>query len=136
MHYQTEKNKITNVIESTFKNLSNIIDVNTVIGKPIKTEDGEYVVPISKVTVGVLMGGGEYGKVTIFKKNEDLPYSAGNGAIVSIKPCGFLIKDESSKKTVDTLKVKILSFSDKPYEKLVEKATDFISELNNEKSKS
>ena len=71
MHYQTEKNKITNVIESTFKNLSNIIDVNTVIGKPIKTEDGEYVVPISKVTVGVLMGGGEYGKVTIFKKNED-----------------------------------------------------------------
>ncbi len=127
MRYQQENNKITNVIESTFKNLSNIIDVNTVIGKPIKTEDGEYVVPISKVTVGVLMGGGEYGKVTIFKKNEDLPYSAGNGAIVSIKPCGFLIKDES--------RYKILSFSDKPYEKLVEKATDFISELNNEKSK-
>ena len=103
MRYQQDNNKITNVIKSTFKNLSSIIDVNTVIGKPIKTEGGEYVVPISKVTVGVLMGGGEYGKVTIFKKNEDLPYSAGNGAIVSIKPCGFLVKDEN--------KYKILSYT-------------------------
>ena len=123
MQYQIENNKITKVIESTFKNLSGIIDVNTVVGKPIKTDDGEYVVPVSKVTIGVLMGGGEYGKISIFKKGEDLPYSAGNGAIVSVKPCGFLIKESD--------RYKVLSVSDKPYEKLLDKAADFISEFGN-----
>lgn len=122
MQSQTN-NKITQVIENTFKNLSNIIDTNTVVGKPIKNDDGEYIIPISKVTVGVLMGGGEYGKVTIFKKESNLPYSAGNGAIVSVKPCGFLLKENGN--------YRLLSVADKPYEKLLEKATDFLMELNN-----
>ena len=122
MQSHTEHNKINKVIETTLKNLNGLIDVNTVVGKPLKTDDGKYVVPISKVTVGILMGGGEYGKVSIFKKESDLPYSAGNGAIISVKPCGFLIKDDS--------KYKIVSVSDNPYEKLIEKATNFMSELN------
>ena len=94
-----ENNRINKAIETALKNLSTMVDVNTVVGKPIKTENGEYVVPISKVTVGVLSGGGEYGKVGIFKKGSDLPYSAGNGAIISVKPCGFLLKD--GEKSVD-----------------------------------
>ncbi len=126
MQSRQENNKITKVIESTFKNLSSIIDVNTVVGKPIKTDDGEYLIPVSKVTVGVLMGGGEYGKINIFKKDTNFPYSAGNGAVVSIKPCGFLIKEEG--------KYKILSVADKPYEKLLDKATDFLAELKYEEN--
>lgn len=113
--------RIGSVIESALKNINGLIDVNTVVGKPIKSETGEIIIPISKVTVGVLAGGGEYGKVTIFKKNSDLPYSAGNGAIISLKPCGFLIKDEAS--------YKLLSVSDTPYEKIIEKASEFISEI-------
>ncbi len=126
MQSQVENNRITKVIESTFKNLSSIIDVNTVVGKPIKTDDGSFLVPISKVTVGILMGGGEYGKVTIFKKESDLPYSAGNGAIVSVKPCGFLLKEDD--------KYKLLSVSDKSYEKLLDKASDFIMELKHDEN--
>ena len=122
MRSQSENNKITNTIETTLKNLSNIIDVNTVVGKPIKTDDGEYVVPISKVTVGVLVGGGEYGKVNVFSKNDTLPFSAGNGAIVSVKPCAFLVKDND--------KYKIMSIADSPIEKIIDKASDFISQVN------
>ena len=122
MRLQNDKNKINVAIETTLKNLSGLVDVNTVIGKPLKTEDGELVVPISKVTIGVLSGGGEYGKINVFSKNESLPFSAGNGAIISMKPCGFLIKDED--------KFKIISVSDTALDKLVEKATDFIAELN------
>jgi sporulation protein YtfJ len=118
-----ENNRINKAIETALKNLSAMVDVNTVVGKPIKTENGEYVVPISKVTVGVLSGGGEYGKVGIFKKGSDLPYSAGNGAIISVKPCGFLLKDGE--------KFRIITVSDNPYEKLIEKATDFIDNLKN-----
>ena len=67
-----ENNKINKAIETAIKSLGTIIDVNTVVGKPIKTENGDYVVPISKVTIGVLAGGGEYGKVVFDTKDQAL----------------------------------------------------------------
>jgi len=123
---QTEKRceKFNNLIETTLKNLSEIVDVNTVVGEPINYENGDLVVPISKVTIGVLAGGGEYGKLGIFKKGDDLPYSAGNGSIISIKPCGFLIKEGE--------KFKLLAVSDNAYEKLLDKTADFIMGLKND----
>jgi len=124
MHYQEENNRISKVIETTFKNINGLIDVNTVVGKPIKTDYGDYVIPISKVTVGMLVGGGEYGKINIFKNSEDLPYSAGNGAVISVKPCGFLIREQD--------KYKVVSVSDTYYEKIIEKAANFISDIKNE----
>ena len=69
MSLKKENNRINQAIESTFKNISEVIDVNTVVGKPIKTGDNDdFVVPISKVTVGLLVGGGEYGKIGMFTK--------------------------------------------------------------------
>ncbi len=125
MQSKVEQNKINNVIETTLKNLENIIDVNTVIGSPIKSTDGTLIIPISKVVVGVIAGGGEYGKVSLFKSGKDLPYSAGNGAIVSVKPCGFLINEGNG--------YKMISVCDSPYEKLFEKTTEFFEKLNSEK---
>ncbi|MBE7083670.1 MAG: sporulation protein YtfJ [Clostridiales bacterium] len=122
MHLQNESNKINKTIETTLKNLGSLIDVNTVIGKPLKTDDGECIIPISKVTVGILSGGGEYGKVTVFNKSSDLPFSAGNGAIISVKPCGFLVKNGK--------KYTMISVSDSPYEKLIDKASEFMSKMN------
>ena len=120
----TENNRINQVIETAIQNLNTAIDVNTVMGEPIVGENGEYIVPFSKITFGVLAGGGEYGKVSILKKSTDLPYSAGNGAIVSLKPCGFLIKNSKD----DSFK--IVSVSDTPYEKFIEKASEFIENLS------
>ncbi len=124
MQSRLENSKINKVIETTLKNLNGLIDVNTVIGKPIKGENGEYIIPFSKVTVGILMGGGEYGKINIFKKDSSFPYSAGNGAIISIKPCGFLLNENDN--------YKIISQSNSPYEKLFEKATEMIKQINDE----
>lgn len=123
MQSETEKNKIFKILEGTIGNLNNIIDVSTVIGKPVKDENGDYIIPIAKVTLGVLTGGGEYGKVGLFKNNDNLPYSAGNGAIISIKPCGFLVKDNDKN-------YKILSVSENACEKLIDKASDILSNLN------
>ncbi len=122
MQLKSGRNRINNVIETTLKNLGNIIDVDAVIGKPITAQDGTTIIPISKITIGMLAGGGEYGKVSIFKKGDDLPYSAGNGAIVSVKPCGFLVNDGDG--------YKMVSISDSPYEKMLEKATNFFEKLN------
>ena len=111
-----------NVTLNDLKNLGNMFDVSSVIGNPIKTDDGNLIFPIAKITVGELSGGGEYGRINIFKKSSDLPFSAGNGAIVSVKPCGFLIKNNSD--------YKIISVSENSYEKIIEKATDFLEKIN------
>lgn len=127
MQSKIENNRISNAIETTLKNLKSLVDVNTIIGEPIKTKDGSIIIPISKITVGVLVGGGEYGKIQLFNKGSDLPYSAGNGAIVSVKPCGFLLNDNNGN-------YKMISISESSYEKLLDKASDFIEKINNEKN--
>ena len=121
MQSGTDYNKINKIIETTLKNITNLIDVNTVVGSPIKSNDGELIIPVSKVTVGLLVGGGEYGKISIFKSGSDLPYSAGNGAGVSVKPCGFLNKDKDN--------FRLLSVSTTSYEKIIDKVSDFIYDL-------
>ena len=121
---ELENNRINQVIETAIQNLNTAIDVNTVMGEPIVGKNGEYIVPFSKITFGVIAGGGEYGKISLFKKASDLPYSAGNGAIVSLKPCGFLIKNNID----DSFKV--VTISDTPYEKIIEKASDFIDNIS------
>lgn len=128
MKKEINDTRINNAIESAFNNLKNMIDVNTVVGEPITISENEKIVPISKVTLGVLVGGGEYGKINFFKKGEDLPYSAGNGAIISLKPCGFLVKDKQNN-------YKILSANGNNYESLLDKITNCIGEINNDKSK-
>lgn len=123
MQSEKENNRLNKIIETAMKNLSGLIDVNTVVGSPIKTDTGDTVIPVSKVTFGVLSGGGEYGQLNIFKKGSDLPYSAGNGAIVSVKPCGFLVKNNNE--------FKVLSICERGLDALFEKTADYIVNLNN-----
>lgn len=125
-----EKNidRLNQVIETAMKNLSGLIDVNTVIGKPIKTETNDLIIPVSKVTFGVLSGGGEYGKLNIFSRNSDYPHSAGNGAIVSVKPCAFLVKNSNEDDYT------LLNVSSNSYEKIFDKTTNFIKDnIKNDK---
>lgn len=122
MRSEKENNKINDVVETAMKNLGELIDVNTVVGSPLKTEEGDLVIPVSKVTFGILSGGGEYGKLNIFQKNSDLPYSAGNGAIVSVKPCGFLIKRCGEE-------YKVLSVDNGALGGALDKTMDFIANL-------
>ncbi len=52
---------IQSLMETTLETIKGSIDANTIIGDPIKT-DTTVVVPISKVTIGFGIGGGEYSK--------------------------------------------------------------------------
>ena len=112
-----KKNKINEVVNESIQNLSNIIDVNTVIGNPVNIDD-TVIIPIAKVTFCLLAGGGEYGKISVFKKSEDLPFAAANGSIISIKPCGFLIKNKKDD-------FKVLSVSNTNLDGIFDKVTTF-----------
>lgn len=123
-----EKNRINQTISSLIQNLNEIIDVNTVVGSAIK-QDNDIIIPIAKITLCQLSGGGEYGKVTIFSKNNEVPYSAGNGSIISIKPCGFLVKNQNND-------YKVLSVSNSNYDSIIDKATEFLKTITLEENSS
>ena len=117
-----EKNqKINNLIDSSIEKLDALADVNTVIGKPIITASGVQVIPFSKVTLGNLTGGGEYGDVKVVKETESFPFAGGSGAVVSMKPMGFLIDDGQS--------CHILRITDEPIDNLIERAGEILRDI-------
>lgn len=120
MQSENRNDRINEIIESALKNMNGLIDVDTVIGSPIRNKDDDLIIPVSKVTFGLLTGGGEYGKINLFKTAKDLPHSGGNGTVVSVKPCGFLIKNSAGE-------YRVLSVgTGGVYENLLEKTADFI----------
>ena len=113
------ENKINRVIDTAMKNLSTLVDVNTVIGKPMKTEDGSLIIPVSKVTLGFMTGGGEYGEVKVMKKDRAIPFAGGSGAIVSMKPTGFLVNDGKG--------YRVIAAANEPYEQILDVASDLLA---------
>ncbi len=117
-----EKNqKINNLIEHSLEQLDSLADVNTVIGKPIITASGFQVIPFSKVTLGNLSGGGEYGDVKVVKATDAFPFAGGSGAVVSMKPMGFLIDDGQT--------CKILRITDEPLDNLIERTSEIVHDI-------
>lgn len=117
-----EKNqKINRLIDLSVENLNGLADVNMIIGKPIITASGFQLIPFSKVTMGNLSGGGEYGDVKIVKETDALPFAGGSGAVVSMKPMGFLIDDGKS--------CHILRVTEEPLDNLIERASEIVHDV-------
>ena len=97
---------------------TDLIDVNTVIGKPFLTASGVQIIPFTKVTVGYLSGGGEYGSAQIIRE-DGKSFAGGSGSVLSMKPCGFLIEDGTG--------CRLMKVSDEPLESLMEKVENLLS---------
>ena len=54
-----KNNKIKDLTLASINDLSNVIDVNAVVGKPMIMTDGSMVIPVCKVSMGLMTGGGE-----------------------------------------------------------------------------
>ena len=99
---------IENVMKTTMENLKEMIDVNTIVGDAVETAEGTIIVPISKVSFGFVVGGGDFNKGESEKKNSNgnsnnlsmdgqesgLPFAGGSGAGVSVNPIAFLVVGE------------------------------------------
>lgn len=90
----TEQEKPTHPIEGLMKTamqaIKEMVDVNTVVGDAVETNDGTVIIPISQVACGFCAGGGEYEMVST-PKSSPPPFGGGSGAGVSVKPVGFLV---------------------------------------------
>ena len=90
------KQPMSEVIKETIDKIKSIADTKTVIGDPITLVDGITIIPVSKVSVGAGIGGGEYGTKKNKKKenNEVLTtdnFGGGGGTGITVTPVAFLI---------------------------------------------
>lgn len=117
-----QKKKIDGIMEKTVEQLTGLVDVNTVIGKPVFSASGAQIIPFTKVTMGYLSGGGEYGEVKAIKEDECFPFAGGAGTVVNVKPMGFLIDDGTH--------CRIVQVTNDPLDGLIEKASELIGRFS------
>ena len=99
MILRENEHPIERIMETAFTKIRTLADTDTIIGRPVTTADGVSIVPISKVTMGFVTGGGEYSDMSR-QTNTEYPFAGGSGAGVSVAPIGFLVSDGKTVKLV------------------------------------
>lgn len=112
--------KVNELIEKSIADLNRIANIDTVVGTPIITASGCQIIPVSKVTLGYLSGGSDLGEIKVVKEDESVPFAGGSGAVVSMKPAGFLFDDGKS--------CRYIHAGDDPLDNLIDKTSDFLKQ--------
>ncbi len=60
-----EQHPIEGLMRTALENIKDMVDVSTVVGDPIDTGSGIFMVPICKVSCGFISGGSEFGGLEI-----------------------------------------------------------------------
>lgn len=81
------ESSIKELINNSLDQVRSVVDADTIIGQPIRTENGTIIIPISKISIGLATGG-----LDLPTKNEGgiKNFGGGGGTGVSISPIGFL----------------------------------------------
>lgn len=128
---------IEGLMSAAMTSIQDMVDVNTIIGDPIETNNHIVIIPISKVCFGFAAGGSEFSEETIDEYNKKereekvqykLPFGGGSGAGVSINPIAFIVVQD---KNVKLLPVNHSSALDK----LLDYVPDLFDKVNEIMSK-
>ena len=80
---------LPNMMDSTIAKIREMLDVNTVVGDPIVTNDGITIIPVSKISVGLGGGGSDFVSKNV--NRHENPFGGGVGAGVKVTPVAFLV---------------------------------------------
>ena len=94
------ENKLEDMIRTSLESIRSMIDANTIIGDPIRSEDGTTIIPVSKVSFAFASGGADTGKAPQSDK-----FGGGAGGGVTVQPIAFLVLKEG--------RVQLLQLADK-----------------------
>ena len=105
---------IENILKCSMEHIREMVDVNTIIGDPVSTKEGDLILPVSKVSFGFVSGGAEYGKGGSARDAQrdttENPFAGGSGAGISLNPVAFVVLSQG---TVRLLPIEANSFCDK-----------------------
>ena len=99
-HEIQQSNKIKSLVDTSLDKIRNMVDVNCVIGEPVTLPDGTALIPISKVSVGFVSGGGEYSDLNTKRNLDEFPMAGGTGGGYSVAPIGFFVLKNNKFKMV------------------------------------
>lgn len=93
---------LENIMQSTMEQLKQLVEVDTVVGKPVHVSEHTCVIPVSRASLGFVTGGGEYGVrspvlesgASLDNGNRPFPFAGTMAAGVSLKPMAFLAVTE------------------------------------------
>jgi len=95
-----KENPINELLDISLDNITRMVDINKVIGTPMRIDENNIVIPISRVAFGFGAGGSEFttknaSKTYDLELSEELfPFGGGSGGGINIAPVAFLhIKD-------------------------------------------
>ena len=108
--------KVENVLTNAIDGLKKMIDVDSVIGKPIAVSDSTTIIPVSKVSMGFVSGGSGFGQADNF--------GGGAGGGVKISPIAFLVVTDGN--------VRLINVTDSPndVDKLFTKIPELIDQIS------
>jgi len=91
---------VENIMKTTMEQLKAMADVNTIVGNPIMTAGETMILPVSRLSMGFISGGGEYGpekkRTPIQRSAEEMnecscyPFAGAAVAGMTITPMAFL----------------------------------------------
>lgn len=120
-----EKNSsIKNLIAETMDNLQSLTSSSTIFGEAKILPDGTAIIPVSKLTIGFVVGGGEYADLSTRRVGTCYPMAGGSGGGISSTPIGFIVNTPNEIKFVSTANAALM-------ENLMEKLTKLIGNLKN-----
>ena len=95
-----KEKKLESLVDVSLEKIRSLIDVNCVIGAAISLPDGTSIIPISKVSVGFVSGGGEYSDLNSKRNSADFPMAGGTGGGFTVSPIGFFVADKNKFKLI------------------------------------
>ena len=86
-------NSLQEIMNNTLDNRRGIVQSEDMVFKPIYLDDKTMAIPLTKVSVGFVSGGGggESNKFADNKSDKLQPYAGGGGGGISLSPMGFLV---------------------------------------------
>lgn len=96
MKFDEDNKTIHNLIDSAMEKIKTIVDSSTIIGDMVVTDSGKCIIPISKVSVGYVVGGGEYADLSARRVAKHFPMAGGSSGGMSVAPVGFLIESDGN----------------------------------------
>ncbi|MBQ8605613.1 MAG: sporulation protein YtfJ [Clostridia bacterium] len=111
---------VEKVLTGAIDGLKKMIDVDSVIGNPIKVSDETTIIPVSKVSMGFASGGAGYDKT-----RETDNFGGGGGGGVKITPIAFLVVTGDN--------VRIMSVSETPdqWDKIFTMIPELVDQVSN-----
>ena len=114
---------IEDLIKISLDRVKVLMETNTIVGEPLMLPNGTNIIPISKASVGFVVGGGEYSDKSTRRVANHFPMAGGSGCGMSVSPVGFIVISKNDVKFVDVENKTM-------YQTLVNLANKIINKIN------